>query len=405
MATNECKLSIIISTAGGSSEYNAFIRFKEFYLDRFRQFGCKVRYLSAQLTLTPQEIVNSVVFYFAYFDNRVLWNIYRTTPTVPIVNHIIDHPLDLFFPVSNVEGQGYIPSYFPIAFDPTWIDFIGRHRKQPNDPPYAAMNLPLAGFIHPEVTKFTPASQREIRLLFAGSTVDPEVLRQTWHTQAPAIAHIIDIVVDHTTNNYGVQLDLMLENSLNPECAKDVYCIGTIFRYANEYTRAHYRLKLLRTLAQARVPATVYSNHPDLLNKLVGKHSFEVRPPVDFMDLLKLMAQSKIVLNCRPNTQGMTERVPSTMLNGAVSINDTNNYLAQEFVDGQEAIFYDYQKLEELPDKIFHLLSHPDELDAIATAGQRKAQERHTVLHRVQTILDSVEQFRAMLLNAHHGNI
>ncbi|MEZ5671676.1 MAG: glycosyltransferase [Thiotrichaceae bacterium] len=55
-----------------------------------------------------------------------------------------------------------------------------------------------------------------------------------------------------------------------------------------------------------------------------------------------------------------------------------------------------------MPDKIFHLLSHPDELDAIASAGQRKAQERHTVLHRFQTILDSVEQFRAMLLNAHH---
>ncbi|MEZ5671675.1 MAG: hypothetical protein R3E08_04515 [Thiotrichaceae bacterium] len=48
--------------------------------------------------------------------------------------------------------------------------------------------------------------------------------------------------------------------------------------------------------------------------------------PADFMELLKLMAQSKLVLNCRSNTQGMTERAPSTMLNGAVSINDTNNY-------------------------------------------------------------------------------
>jgi len=264
---------LIISTAGGSSQYSAFVRFQEFYLHNFKQLGYEIRYLSEQLTLTPP------------------------------------------------------------------------------------------------------------------------------------MAHVIDAVVERTTTNYGIQLDLMLEQGLNPECAKDVYCIGTIFRYANEYTRAHYRLKLLRTLAQARVPATVYSNHPELLNQLVGKHSFEVRPPVDFMDLLKLMAQSKMVLNCRPNTQGMTERVPSTMLNGAVSINDTNNYLAQEFVDGQEAIFYDYQKLEELPDKIFHLLSHPDELDSIAMAGQRKAQERHTVLHRVQTILDSVEQFRAMLLNAHHGNI
>jgi len=395
---------LIISIADGNSQYNVFARFQNFYLSELKKLGYEIRYLSEQLTLTSQEVANSFLFYFAWIDNNLLWNIYHSIPTVPIINHLIDHPLDSFYPVSNIEGEGYVPSYFPIALDPEWINFIGRWRL-PNIPPHAAAYLPLAGFIHPEVTEFTPASQREIKLLFAGSTVDPEVLRQTWHAQVPPMAHVIDTIVEHTTANYGIQLDLLLEHGLNPECVKDVGCISTIFRYANEYTRAHYRLKLLRTLAQAGVPATVYSNHPELLNQLVGKHNFEVRPPVDFMDLLKLMAQSKMVLNCRPNTQGMTERVPSTMLNGAVSINDTNNYLAQEFVDGQEAIFYDYQKLEELPDKIFHLLSHPDELDAIATAGQRKAQERHTVLHRAQTILDSVEQFRAMLLNAHHGNI
>lgn len=389
---------IVLAFSDGKSQYNAFTRFQDFYLDEFKRLGYEIHFLPNQLALTPQEIADSFLFYFAYVNNEMLWDIYRAIPLLPVINHLIDHPFDCTLPL------GYCPpSYFPVSFDPTWIDFIGRNQGQPDKPPYAAAYLPLAGFVHSELTEFTPASQREINLLFAGSTVDPESLRQTWYTQTPSIAHVIDIVVEHTTTNYGSQLDLMLEHSLNPECAKDVHCISTIFRYANEYTRAHYRLKLLRTLAQAGVPATVYSNQPDLLNKLVGKHRFEIRPPVDFMELLKLMAQSKMVLNCRPNTQGMTERVPSTMLNGAVSINDTNNYLAQEFVDGQEAIFYDYQKLEELPDKIFHLLSHPDELDAIATAGQRKAQQHHTVLHRAQVILDSVEQFRAMLLNAHHG--
>jgi Glycosyl transferases group 1 len=392
------KKPLVISSRGGKSQYNAFVRFQEFYLEGFKQLGYDVRYLTSYLSLNHQEILNGFVTYFACINSSVLWNIYRTFPTLPISNNIIDHPFDSFYPSDN---EGYPPSYFPISFDPTWIEFFGRYRKQSTSPPLAASHTPLAGFIHPEVVKLKAASRRRMKVLFAGSTVDLNILRQSWRTQAPTMAQVIDTVVEHTTANYGIQLDLMLEQGLNPECAKDVHCISTIFRHANEYTRAHYRLKLLRTLAQAGVPATVYSNHPDLLNKLVGKHRFEVRPPVDFMDLLKLMAQSKMVLNCRPNTQGMTERVPSTMLNGAVSINDTNNYLAQEFVDGQEAIFYDYQKLEELPDKIFHLLSHPDELDAIATAGQRKAQERHTVLHRAQTILDSVEQFRAMLLNAH----
>ena len=393
----------LFSFGGGQSQYNAFVRFNEFYVEAFRQLGCEVHYLSTEFALTHREISNGFLFYFAHCNNEVLRNIYDAMPLLPVVNHFIDHPLDFLFPTQETEV--FIPSQLPIVFDISWIEFLERHKKQDSDPPQAALYLPLAGFVHPEISHSNgqpSCSQRKTEILFAGSIVSPESLRKNWYERVPFLAQAIDTVVEHTSQNNVNLLDIFLEQRLNPECVRDMNCISTIFRYANEYTRTHYRLKLLRTLAQAGVPATVYSNHPELLNKLVGKHNFEVRPPVDFMDLLKLMAQSKMVLNCRPNTQGMTERVPSTMLNGAVSINDTNTYLSQEFVDGQEAIFYDYQKLEELPDKIFHLLSHPDELDTIAMAGQRKAQERHTVLHRVQTILDSVEQFRAMLLNAHH---
>jgi len=186
---------------------------------------------------------------------------------------------------------------------------------------------------------------------------------------------------------------------LNPDCVQDSPCISTIFCYVNEYIRAYHRLELLRTLA--KFPLTVYTNQPNLLGQLVGKNSFKIRPPVDFSELLRTMSQTKMVLNCRPNTQGMTERVPSTLMSGAVSINDTNSYLQQEFIDGQTAIFYDYRKLEELPDKISHLLEHPDALDNIAMAGQNYAQQHHTVLDRVQKILKGIEEFRSMLIAAH----
>lgn len=395
------KKFLILTPPRSNSQYNAFTQFNKFYLDVFKEIGGEIRYLDKEMLFDSETLNHAFMFYFGYADNLLLWEIYRTLPLLPIINHTIDHPFDSFVPTPELGG--YVPSYLPLAFDPTWIDFIGRNRKQPNSPPFAALTIPLAGFTHPEVTTFKPTLQRDIEILFAGSTVDPEALRQTWHTQVPNLAHVIDTITEHTTANYDNQLDFLLENGLNPECIQDVHCIATIFQYANEYTRAYYRLKLLRTLAQTKIAITVYSNNPDLLDKLVGEHRFDIRPPVDFLELLKLMSQSKMVINCRPNTQGMTERVPSTMLNGAVSINDTNSYLSQEFIDGQEAVFYDYQKLEELPDKIFNLLSHPEQLEEIAAAGQHKAQQHHTVLHRVKTILENVEQFRAMLIAAHQS--
>jgi hypothetical protein len=392
----------VFTVPGSISQYNAFSQFNQYYLDTFRQLGGEIRYLNLMrdVAIDSQTLNQAFMFYFGYLDNTILWDIYRSIPLLPIANHSIDHPFEFFVPTPELGD--YVPSYFPIAFDPTWIDFIGRNRKHAASPPYAAAFLPMAGFTHPEVTEFKQTSQRPLDLLFAGSTIDPESLRRDWHEKQPAsIARVIDTVVEQTTNTYGLPLDLMLEQGLNPECVQNVSCIGIIFQYVNEYTRAYYRLKLLRTLAQAGLSVTAYTNHPDLLERLIGANQFKIYPSVNFDELLKLMAQSKMVLNSRPNTQGITERIPSTMLNGAVSINDTNPHLLKEFIEDQDVVFYDYQQLDALPNKISQLLSRPDELDTIATTGQQKARAHHTVIHRAQTILTSVEEFRAMLITAH----
>jgi len=388
---------IVLTIPKAESQYNAFPQFNKFYLEGFRQLGGEIRHLHSNLTLSAADLNRAFLFYFGYANNGILWDIYRSAPLLPIINHLIDHPFDVFIP--NPELGDYVPSYFPIAFDPTWIDFIGRNRKRPHDPPYAAAYQPMAGFIHPKVTPLQPASRRKIKILFAGSAVDPEALRQKWRTESSAFTKVIEEIIEHVRPNPSIQLDLFLENMLNPDCVQDSPCISTIFCYVNEYIRAYHRLELLRTLA--KFPLTVYTNQPNLLGQLVGKNSFKIRSSVDFSELLRAMSQTKMVLNCRPNTQGMTERVPSTLMSGAVSINDTNSYLQQEFIDGQTAIFYDYRKLEELPDKISHLLEHPDALDNIAMAGQNYAQQHHTVLDRVQKILKGIEEFRSMLIAAH----
>ncbi len=393
----------VLTLPNSISQYNAFSHFNHCYLEAFKELGGEVVFLSAMMNLKIEtQILNQAfMFYFGYADNQTLWNIYRAIPTLPIVNHSIDHPFEFFVPTPELGD--YVPSYFPVSLDPTWIEFVGRNRKHPSSPPYAAAFVPLAGFVHPDTTEFQPASQRPIEILFAGSTIDPEALRREWHEkQSKSIAKVIDTVVEQKINNYHLPLDLMLEQGLNPECIQNVRCIATIFQCANEYTRAHYRLKLLRTLAQSGISVTAYTNHIELLNNLLGVNNFDIRPAVDFNELLKLMAQAKMVLNSRPNTEGITERVPSTMLNGAVSINDTNQYLSREFTE-EQAIFYDYQKLEELPDKVRHLLNHPDKLDLMAATAQENARQHHTVLHRVHKILTSIEEFRTMLITAHQS--
>jgi spore maturation protein CgeB len=76
---------------------------------------------------------------------------------------------------------------------------------------------------------------------------------------------------------------------------------------------------------------------------------------------------------------------------GAVSVADSNPYLAEALVDGEEVVFHSIPDRATLPERIRALLAEDARLAAIAARGREKCRRLHTWSARATTILELAE--------------
>lgn len=62
--------------------------------------------------------------------------------------------------------------------------------------------------------------------------------------------------------------------------------------------------------------------------------------------------------------------------------------ISENFVEGQEAVFYEYA--EQFRKKLTHMIEHPDETEKIGKAGQKAVMERHLSVNRARTVLEAI---------------
>lgn len=91
---------------------------------------------------------------------------------------------------------------------------------------------------------------------------------------------------------------------------------------------------------------------------------------VDSAACVSATLQGKISLNVLPWFQnGAHDRIFTAMLQKSVALTDGNDYLRELFGDKKELVFYSLDAIEELPQLVRELLSHPKQLQEIADCG------------------------------------
>lgn len=114
---------------------------------------------------------------------------------------------------------------------------------------------------------------------------------------------------------------------------------------------------------------------------------------VDYDTTLELFARAKIVYQDMAEfNHGGHDRVFTAMLNGAVVVSEYSSYLAQEFNDGEDIFFYDWQNGEQQIRVIHELLADEPKRLSAAVSAYSKADKRHRWENRAQQIL----QFAAL---------
>lgn len=141
------------------------------------------------------------------------------------------------------------------------------------------------------------------------------------------------------------------------------------------YIRNYYRLVTIDALVESGVKVTVCGNG---FSKYEGKNKDNITilsdTGIDIEETLKVMANSKIVLNTTATHTGSHERVYTTMNCGAVCVTNEIPDMVDVFKDNEDYILYDLLEISDLPNKVINILNNLDYAQKIADNGRMKSQ-------------------------------
>lgn len=112
------------------------------------------------------------------------------------------------------------------------------------------------------------------------------------------------------------------------------------------------------------------------------------------LDMYRALARSKVTLNRHINVaenNANNMRLYEATGVGSLLITDHKDNLGELFEIGKEVVAY--SSAEEAAELIRYYLAHPDQAQAIASAGQARTLREHTYLHRMEELMRILQRY------------
>ncbi len=302
---------------------------------------------------------------------------------IPYVGILVDSPLYHFDKFSIINAVGMPENYLITCVDKLHLNVL----KYYCNASFATF-LPHAGTCAAGINPYKGMNSRSRDVVFGASFSKPNV---SWRDSP--MKPLLDDIAEYMLSSENIQVqDALLQilktknYSLNPDFFKRILAIVV---YVDIYVRNVWRARTITELVGAGIKLDLYG---DGWEQLSCTKYCNVHKAVNFHEMLRVMRDTKIVLNLANFfTYGSHERVFSAMLNGAVALTDVNEYWQDAFVEDQEIVTYSITNPDRLSRKIMTLLTDLPQLDDIAKAGQKKAEQCHTWKERAQEIIRLVQ--------------
>ena len=155
--------------------------------------------------------------------------------------------------------------------------------------------------------------------------------------------------------------------------------------------RTIYREKLIRTITNADIKIHVFGDDWDSFKCDKPWNIIRSAERIETGEAVKVIQNSKISLNSMPLLKnGVHERVLTAMLQKAVALTDTNEYIEENFNKGKELVTYDLTKISKIPKKITELLDNNTLMQSIADRGYIRASSDYMWKDRVDELLKHI---------------
>ena len=301
-------------------------------------------------------------------DGRFLLDILN----IPFFNVIVDPPYYHYKSLgSHAEGLHLI------FMDKGHVEYCKKY--------YMPCKSVEMGYLLGPIGNRIPYEERTIDILFTGSdsnynNIKKDILSDKYSAD---MQNIFLYLIDSGISNPEKTTEELVLSYLHADQNKievDVinYIMNHVGVWAEYYLRSYYREKIIRLLVDAGLHVTVAGTGWDSVFP-EGLDNLTLLGEVDMEKTADLTANAKILLNVMPwFKDGLHDRIPTAMHNGAVCVTDSSSYIDEHFIDNENIVIYRLSELDSLPNKCQYLLDHPKKAGEIAKAGQRKAELEYT---------------------------
>lgn len=356
-----------------------------YFIDDLSEGFNKLGYITEIFIINDINDFNN--FYNKYNHSNVLFYLAFNGILMPYLGQLATHfkkPLITIYldsSIYHIDRLKYKSDYVKIFFiDKSEIKLLKKMIE------YDSFFLP-----HGAVTNKVLINNNDKKgIIFAASINNPDIYREKWLKLESNLSSFFENLMKFNLNkdyfNILRDIDYILKRgncNINDELKRTLYFYSL---YLHRYLRYYKRIKLLNCLKDYKID--IYGNGWDTI-PLSKNHKYH--GSLDFIELLKKIKKSKILLNVMPEfVYGGHERIFTAMYNGTAVITNSNTYLKNNFEDGNDLVFYSFSKLDEIKSKIDLLLNNENYLNKISYAGQKKVSENHTWHNRAKEILKMI---------------
>lgn len=308
---------------------------------------------------------------------------------IPFFNYIVDHPLRHHHTLSTP-----LKNYHVLCLDEDHITYINKYYPHIK----SVHVLPLGGMPAAHVNKHTREGfhSRKYDLILTGSYYSLHKLEEQI-MQMPELERELSVrLIEQMLQNRSLTNEEALENVFRDLQIENVelsvfadLMAGT--NLAGHYVNAYVREEIVRQLISSEIELHIFGNGWEAFStKDLGRTT--IHSGITYMQSADLAQNSKMVLNTMPwFKSGLHDRIPTAMLNGAVSVTDDSRYIKKYFQNNKDLLVYQLDNLQRLPEIVCSYLEDEECLYDIARAGERKAAELCTWQRRAGELIKIME--------------
>jgi glycosyltransferase involved in cell wall biosynthesis len=247
-----------------------------------------------------------------------------------------------------------------------------------------------------------PMAKREYDVVMLSSCIDYESIRSSWKQKygAPlreameeaAETALADLAIPYY-QAFAAAIDKQVskQSGIDPQKIDFVNVLDEI----EMYIRGKDRVELVKAIKDAKVDIFGSADGVKGWGKYLGKKSnVKIHDPVPFEQALSIMKHSKIVLNSCPwINNGTHERILAGLACGACVITNENQYLRNEFVEGQSIVFYEHKRLDKANHRVNEYLANEAKRHQVAESGRALVMKNDTWDQRAATLIKELPAF------------